>query len=266
MLNDTIGRNTEPSNWYVSAINAPSDKYKLSDIQCNVDYFFQLWFGIRSLGVVVMLEGEVKLRLGHFLVYGSREKCVQYCCWWRIIIRNYLRPVHASSETTYEARVLYVEGVCVCVCLNSNVYRSFIKADSRRKQSLNTAIWPALARAGCLQTFSLWRAAAEAASHCGFWIAAIWLTSSQAPATLKTSWPWSLGQCNHHRNEWWQMTRSHLSWPRLGSARIRCLGHSAQTRIITKIPCTWHNNYDSFVDTSHEKLLIRIIKVINWTW
>ena len=156
MLNDTIGRNTEPSNWYVRAINAPSDKYKLSDIQCNVDYFFQLWFGIRSLGVVVMLEGEVKLRLGHFLVYGSREKCVQYCCWWRIIIRNYLRPVHASSETTYEARVLYVEGVCVCVCLNSNVYRSFIKADSRRKQSLNTAIWPALARAGCLQTFSLW--------------------------------------------------------------------------------------------------------------
>ena len=48
----------------------------------------------------------------------------------------------------YEARVLYVyvEGVCVCVCLNSNVYRSFIKADRRRKQSLNTAIWPALAK------------------------------------------------------------------------------------------------------------------------
>ena len=155
---------------------------------------------------ISMLEGEVKLRLGHFLVYGSREKCVQYCCWWRIIIRNYLRPVHASSETTYEARVLYVEGVCVCVCLNSNVYRSFIKADRRRKQSLNTAIWPALAKLVAFKPspyegLQKLRPTAGSGSQPSDWRPGLGSDDFEDILKFCKHWPWSLSHQSNHRYE-----------------------------------------------------------------
>ena len=127
-----------------------------------VGAFSCLWFKRKMCSILLLVKNNNK----KLFTTGS------------CLLRNYIWS---------ESFVCVCRGVCVCVCLNSNVYRSFIKADSRRKQSLNTAIWPALASAGCLQTSSIWRVA-EAASHCGFWIAAIWLTSSQALATFKTSW------------------------------------------------------------------------------
>ena len=58
-----------------------------------------------------------ELVVRHFLVYGSDEKCVQYCCWWRLIIRNYLRPVHASFKTMKQAFRVCVcrRGLCLCM-------------------------------------------------------------------------------------------------------------------------------------------------------
>ena len=133
-------------------------------------------------------------------------------------------------------------GGCVCVCLNSNVYRLFIKADRRRKQSLSTTIWPALASSlPSLQTFTIWRVA-EAGTHwvldCGHltenerwvWLLLLLRLSEESFKLLTAGtgqgWP---GECNHrhHYSRASQITSSH--WPRQGV-------QTGKTRIITKHP------------------------------
>ena len=113
MLNDTIGRNTEPGNWHVRTINAPSDKYKLSD---SIGYSVQSWLFLSTL------VWDQNARGGSNAGRGSKVAVGAFSCLWfkrkmcsiLLLVKNNNKKLFTTGSCLLRNYIWSKSFVCVC--------------------------------------------------------------------------------------------------------------------------------------------------------